>query len=89
MYGFSSRIMSYVFNMLICVNMILVDNLLQCLLFIAMIDLCRTCDNTATLIYNVLVMFMIYSFFEKYSTNVDTHTHMSTYPYEHTHTLPL
>ncbi len=25
-------------------------------------------------------------FFEKHSTNADTHTHMSTYPYEHTRT---
>jgi hypothetical protein len=47
--------------MLICVGMILLDNLLQCLLFITVIDLSRTCDNTAILICNTLAMFMIYS----------------------------
>jgi hypothetical protein len=36
-YGFNSQIMSYILNMLICVGMILLDNLLQYLLFIAMI----------------------------------------------------
>jgi hypothetical protein len=46
--------------MLIYLGMILLDNLLQCLLFIAMVDLSRTCDNTTTLICNALVMFMIY-----------------------------
>jgi hypothetical protein len=40
--------------------MILLDNLLQCLLFITMIDLSRTCGTAATLIYNALVIFMIY-----------------------------
>jgi hypothetical protein len=60
MYGFSSQIMSYIFNMLICVGMILLDNMLQCFLFIAMIDLSRTCSSTATLISNALLMFMIY-----------------------------
>jgi hypothetical protein len=52
--------MSYILNMFICVCMILLDNLLQCLLFIAVIDLSRIYDCTAILIYNVLVMFMIY-----------------------------
>jgi hypothetical protein len=47
--------------MLICVGMILLDNLLQCFLFIAMIDLSRTCDNVTILICYALVMFMIYS----------------------------
>jgi hypothetical protein len=42
-YSSYSQIMSYISNMLICVDMILLDNLLQCLLFIAMIDLSRTC----------------------------------------------
>jgi hypothetical protein len=60
MYNFFSQIMSYILNMLVCVCMILLDNLLQCLLFIAMIDLSRTCDSTVILICNVLVMFMIY-----------------------------
>ena len=46
--------------MLIYVAMILVDNLLQCLLFIAVIDLSRTCDSTVALIYKSLIMFMIY-----------------------------
>jgi hypothetical protein len=47
-------------NMLICIDMILLDNQLQCLLFIAVIDLSRTYSNTATLICNALVVFMIY-----------------------------
>jgi hypothetical protein len=59
-YGFSSQIMSYLLHMLIHVGMILIDNLLQCLLFITMIDLSRTFDSTATIICNALVMFMIY-----------------------------
>jgi hypothetical protein len=46
--------------MLICLGMILLNNLLQYLLFIAMIDLSRTYGTTATLICNALVMFMIY-----------------------------
>jgi hypothetical protein len=52
--------MSYIFNILIYLPMILLDSLLQCLLFIAMIDLSRTCDTTASLICYALVMFMIY-----------------------------
>jgi hypothetical protein len=52
--------MAYILNMLICVGMILLDNLLQCLLFIAMIDVSRTCDSTTILVCNALVMFMIY-----------------------------
>jgi hypothetical protein len=60
MYGFSFQIMSYLLHMLICIGMILLNNLLQCLLFIAMIDLSRTCDSTASLFYNALVIFMIY-----------------------------
>jgi hypothetical protein len=40
--------------------MILLDNLLQCFLFIIVIDLCRTYDSTTILIYNVLVIFIIY-----------------------------
>jgi hypothetical protein len=59
-YGFSAQNMSYILNMLICVGMILLDNLLQYLLFIAMIYLSRTCDNTASLICYALVMFKIY-----------------------------
>jgi hypothetical protein len=60
-YGSCSQIMSYIFNMWICVSMILLDNLLQCLLFIAVIDLSKTYDSITTLICNALVMFMIYS----------------------------
>ncbi len=44
-----------------CVGIILLDNPLQYLLFITVIDLSRTCDSFASLIYNALVMFMIYS----------------------------
>jgi hypothetical protein len=47
--------------MLIYVGMIFLDNLLQCLVFIAMIDLSRTCGTATSLIYYALVMFMIYS----------------------------
>jgi hypothetical protein len=52
--------MSYILNMLICVSMILLDNLLQYLLCIAMIYLSRTYGSTAILICNALVVFMIY-----------------------------
>jgi hypothetical protein len=60
MYGFSSQVMSYILNQLIYVDLILLDNVLQCLLFIIMIDLSRTYDNTDILICNALVMFIIY-----------------------------
>jgi hypothetical protein len=50
--------MSYTLNMLICVCMLLLDNLLQYLLFIIMIDLSRTCGCTASLICNALLKFM-------------------------------
>jgi hypothetical protein len=46
--------------MSICIGMILLDNLVQCLLFIAMIDLSRTRGTVAYLICYALVMFMIY-----------------------------
>jgi hypothetical protein len=59
-YDFSSQIMSYILNMLICVDMILLDNMLQYLLFIAVIYLSRTCGSTASLICNAFIMFMIY-----------------------------
>jgi hypothetical protein len=61
MYGSYSQIMFYIFNILIYVGMSLLDNMLQCLLFIAMIDLSRACDTATSLIYYSLVMFMIYS----------------------------
>jgi hypothetical protein len=53
------------FNMFICVGLILLDNLMQYLLFIAMIDLSRTCGTTASLICYALVMFMIYPWIKK------------------------
>jgi hypothetical protein len=59
-YGLSSQITSYIFDMLICVGIILLDNLLQYFIFIDVIGVSRTCDSTAILICNILVMFMIY-----------------------------
>jgi hypothetical protein len=59
--GFSAQFMSYILNMLICISIILLDNLLQCLLFIDVIDLSRTYDSTASLICYTIIMFMIYS----------------------------
>jgi hypothetical protein len=59
-YVLNSRIMSYILNMLIYVGMILLDNLLQCFLFIVVIDLSSNFDNTVVLICNSLFMFMIY-----------------------------
>jgi hypothetical protein len=52
--------MSYILNVLICVEMILLDNLLQCFLFIVVIDLSSTFNITTVLIYKSLFMFMIY-----------------------------
>jgi hypothetical protein len=57
--GYCSQIMSYIFNMLIYVGMILLDNMLSCLLFIAMIDISKTWDTVISLIYYTLVIFMI------------------------------
>jgi hypothetical protein len=59
-YDFYSQIMSYIFNMLIYVCIILIDNLLQCFLFIGMIDLSKTYGTITSLICNALVMLMIY-----------------------------
>jgi hypothetical protein len=59
-YVFNSTIMSYILNRLICVGIILLDNLLQWFLLIVVIDLSRTCEDTTILIYNLLVMFMSY-----------------------------
>jgi hypothetical protein len=47
--------------MLICVRMILLDNLLYYLLFIDIIDLSKTYGAAASLICYALVMFIIYS----------------------------
>jgi hypothetical protein len=52
--------MSYILNMLVCVGMILLDNLLQYLLFIIVIDLSTTFDSIFVSIYNLLFIFMIY-----------------------------
>jgi hypothetical protein len=41
--------------------MILLDNLQQCFLFIAMRYLSRTCGTATSLICYALIMFMIYS----------------------------
>jgi hypothetical protein len=59
-YDFSFQIMFYILNILIYIGMILLDNLLQCLLFITMINLSITYGSTASLIYNALLMVMIY-----------------------------
>jgi hypothetical protein len=45
-----SRIMSYILSIMICVCMILLDNLSQCLIYIDLIYLSRTCDNIVVLI---------------------------------------
>jgi hypothetical protein len=65
MYGFFSQIMFYLLDMFICVDMILLDNLLQYLLFIVVIDIFRTYDSTTSLICIILLMFMIYSWIKK------------------------
>jgi hypothetical protein len=52
--------MSYILNILICVGLILVDSLLQCFMFIAVIDLSLTFYSSVVLIYNLLFMFTIY-----------------------------
>jgi hypothetical protein len=65
MYGFFSQIMFYLLDMFICVGMILLDNLLQYLLFITVIDIFRTYDSTTSLICIILLMFMIYSWIKK------------------------
>jgi hypothetical protein len=74
----NSRIMSYILNILICVGMILLDNLLQCFMFIDVIDLSRTCENTIILICNSLVMFM--SFFNKIKLKVLIFPTVSSHP---------
>jgi hypothetical protein len=52
--------MSYILNILIRVGMIFLDSLLQCFMFIAMIDLYSTFNSTIVLIGKSLFMFMIY-----------------------------
>jgi hypothetical protein len=52
--------MSYILNILICVGMILLDSVLQCFMFIALIDLSSIFDRTIVLIYNLLFVLIIY-----------------------------
>jgi hypothetical protein len=52
--------MSFILDILICVGMILLDSLLQCFLFIAVIHLSSTFDTVVHSIYNLLFMFIIY-----------------------------
>jgi hypothetical protein len=61
-YILHSRTMSYILNILICVGMILLDSLLQCFLFIFVIDLSITFDNIVVSICNLLFMFIIHFF---------------------------
>jgi hypothetical protein len=68
--------------MWICVGIILLDNMLKCLLFIAIIDLFRTCDSIVTLICNTLVMFMIYTW-------IKIKLKMLIYPTISTHLPPV
>jgi hypothetical protein len=56
-----SQIMFHILNMMICIDMILLDNQLQCLICIVIIDLSNTYVSTAALICNLLVMSMSYS----------------------------
>jgi hypothetical protein len=60
MYILNSRIMSYILNILICIGMILLDSLLQCFMFIVVIDLSSNFDSSVVSIYNLLFMFIIY-----------------------------
>jgi hypothetical protein len=52
--------MSYILNILTCVDMILLDILLQCFLFIVVIDLSSTFYIIVVLIFNLLFRFVIY-----------------------------
>jgi hypothetical protein len=51
--------MSYILNILVCVGMILLDSLLQCFLFITVVDLSSNFDSTVVSICNLLFMFII------------------------------
>jgi hypothetical protein len=59
-YALNSQIMSYILNILIYVCMILLDTLLQCFLFIVVIDLSSIFYSTLVLIFNLLFIFVIY-----------------------------
>jgi hypothetical protein len=52
--------MSYILNILTCVDMILLDILLQCFLFIVVIDLSSTFYIIVVSIFNLLFRFVIY-----------------------------
>jgi hypothetical protein len=59
-YVLNSQGMSYILNMLICIDMILLDNLLHYFLFIVVIGLSSTFYSTAVLICILLILFMFY-----------------------------
>jgi hypothetical protein len=52
--------MPYILSMMICIYMIMLDNLLQCLICIVRIDLSSTCDCISIFICKSLVVFMSY-----------------------------
>jgi hypothetical protein len=52
--------MSFILNILICVDMILLDSLLQCFMFIIVIHLSSIFDIVVVSICNLLFMFIIY-----------------------------
>jgi hypothetical protein len=87
--NYCSQIMSYILDMFICVYMIFLDNLLQYLLFINMIDLSRTYDNTDSLICYALIMLMIYLWIKiklkllLFPTESMDHNHRSISEYLH------
>jgi hypothetical protein len=60
MYILNSQIMSYILNILIYVGMILLDSLLQCFLFIVVIDLSSIFDSSVVSICNQLFIFIVY-----------------------------
>jgi hypothetical protein len=59
-YVLNYQFMSYILNILISIYMIMLDSMLQCLLFITVIDLFSTFDNTIVLIYSLLFQSTIY-----------------------------
>jgi hypothetical protein len=56
----NSQIMSYILNILIYVGIILLDSLLQCFLFIVVIDLSGIFDSSVVSICNQLFIFIVY-----------------------------
>jgi hypothetical protein len=57
--------MSYILNILICVDMIMLGSMLQCFMFIVVIDLSSTFDSTIVSICNLLFIFIIYFWIKK------------------------